>query len=174
MRALDRVFLKHFAVLIAILAATGIGLVLFAHYLNSTKHVQADPGVARSTQNRIAPLGEVYAGASGAAQQAAAAAAQQAAASANVPFGGRTDGAEIFNDGPCTACHTGGVGGAPKLDAAGIGARVAQQGIDELIKKAIAGFTGTTGTMPARGGNAALTDEQMKAAVEFMVTQSKQ
>lgn len=173
MRALDLVFLKKFSLLIAFLVAVGVGLALFAHYLNGKKVYPADPGAVRSTLDRIAPSGAVYAGATGAAQQAAAAAQAQAAASANVPFGGSTDGAVIFNDGPCTACHTGGVGGAPKLDAAGIGARVAAQGLEELIKKAIAGFTGTTGTMPARGGNAALTDEQMKAAVEYMVAQSK-
>ncbi len=174
MRPLDLVFLKKFSLLIAFLVSVGIGLVLFAHYLNGTKVYPADPGATASTLERIAPEGGVYAGATGAAQQAAAAAAAQASASANVPFGGSTDGATIFNNGPCTACHTGGVGGAPMLDAAGIGARVAAQGLDELIKKAIAGFTGTTGTMPARGGNAALTDDQMKAAVEYMVTQSKQ
>jgi len=172
-RALDQVFLKKFSILIAFLIAVGLGLALFAHNLNGQKGYPTDPGIARSTAERIAPAGAVYAGATGAAQQAAAAAAAQAAASANVPFGGSTDGAMIFNDGPCTACHTGGVGGAPRLDAAGIGARAAAQGLDELVKKAIAGFTGSTGTMPARGGNAALTDAQMKAAVEYMVAQSK-
>lgn len=173
MRPLDLVFLKKFSLLIAFLVAVGLGLLLFAYYLNSRVVHPVDPGVTHSTLNRIAPSGAVYAGTTGAAQQAAAAAAEQAAATANVPFGGSTDGATIFNDGPCTACHTGGIGGAPKLDAAGIGARLAAQGLDELIKKAIAGFTGSTGTMPARGGNAALTDEQMKAAVEYMVAQSK-
>ena len=90
-----------------------------------------------------------------------------------MPFGGRTDGAEIFNNGPCTGCHTAGVGGAPKLDGAGIGARAAAQGVEELIKKATTGFTGSAGMMPAKGGNPALTDDQIKAVVEYMVAQSK-
>ena len=171
--ALDVVFLKRFSLLLAFLAVVGIGLILAAHHLNATMAHPADPTITRNTDNRIAPIGEVYAGATGAAQQAAAAQAAHAAAAANVPFGGRTDGAEIFNNGPCTACHTGGVGGAPKLDATGIGARVASQGIDELVKKAIAGFTGSTGTMPPRGGVAGLTDDQIKATVEYMVAQSK-
>ena len=54
-----------------------------------------------------------------------------------------------------------------------IGARAAAQGVDELVKKAIAGFTGSTGTMPPKGGNPALTDDQVKATVEWMVAQSK-
>ena len=59
------------------------------------------------------------------------------------------------------------------LDAVGIGARMAAQGMDELVKKAIEGFTGSAGVMPAKGGNPALTDEQVKATVEWMVAQSK-
>ena len=78
----------------------------------------------------------------------------------------------IFNN-LCTGCHTSGAGGAPKLDAAGIGARMAAQGADELVKKAIEGFTGSSGVMPAKGGNPALTDEQVKATVEWMIGQSK-
>ena len=62
---------------------------------------------------------------------------------------------------------------APKLDAAGIGARAAAQGLDELIKKATEGFTGSAGVMPARGGNPALTDDQMKAVVTWMVEHSR-
>jgi len=50
---------------------------------------------------------------------------------------------------------------------------VASQGLDELVTKAIEGFTGSTGVMPPKGGNPALTDEQVKATVEWMVTQSK-
>ena len=158
---------------IAFLFLVMLGLILFAHHLNGKVEYPTDPAAQQRLQDRIGPVGAVYAGATGAAAQAAAAAAATAALTANVPFEGRTDGAEIFNNGPCTACHTGGVGGAPKLDATGIGARVAAQGIDELIKKAIAGFTGSTGTMPPRGGVAGLTDDQIKATVEYMVAQSK-
>lgn len=170
-RAYDLAFLKRFSMVIAFLVLVALVLALFAHHLNSKVQYPADPVAKQKTLERIAPVGAVYAGATGAAEQAAAAAV--AAAAANVPFGGRTDGAEIFNNGPCTGCHTNGVGGAPKLDAAGIGARVAQQGIDELVKKAISGFTGTAGVMPPKGGNPALTDEQIRAAVEYMVAQSK-
>lgn len=158
---------------IAFLFLVMVGLILFAHHLNGKVEYPTDPAAQQRLQDRIGPVGAVYAGATGAAAQAAAAAAATAALTANVPFEGRTDGAEIFNNGPCTACHTGGVGGAPKLDATGIGARVASQGIDELVKKAIAGFTGSTGTMPPRGGVAGLTDDQIKATVEYMVAQSK-
>ncbi len=173
MRNHDLAFLKRFSMVIAFLALLALGLILFARHLNSKVTYPADPSAQQATADRIAPVGAVYAGATGAAAQAAAQAAAAAAATANVPFDGRTDGAEIFNNGPCTGCHTAGVGGAPKLDASGIGARVAQQGLEELIKKATSGFTGTAGTMPPKGGNPALTDDQIKAVVEYMVAQSK-
>ena len=53
-----------------------------------------------------------------------------------------------------------------------MGARVAV-GLDLLVKHAIEGYTGSAGVMPAKGGNPALTDEQVKVAVEWMVAQSK-
>ena len=38
-----------------------------------------------------------------------------------------------------------------------------------LHRHAIEGFTGSTGMMPARGGNPALTDEQVIASVDWML-----
>ena len=173
MRTHDLAFLKRFSMVIAFLALLALGLILFARHLNGKVEYPENAVAKQSLQDRIAPVGAVYAGATGAAAQAAAAAAASAAQTANVPFDGRTDGAEIFNNSTCTGCHTAGIGGAPKLDAAGIGARLAEQGIDTLVSKAITGFQGTAGVMPAKGGNPALTDEQVKATVEWMVAQSK-
>ena len=87
-------------------------------------------------------------------------------------YGGTTDGKTIYGN-LCTGRHPSGAGGAPKLDAAGIGARMASHGMDELIKKAIEGFTGTAGVMPAKGGNPALTDEQVRATVDWMLANVK-
>lgn len=69
----------------------------------------------------------------------------------------------------CAMCHGAGVAGAPKLgDKADWGPRLAQ-GIDTLYKHAIEGFTGEKGMMPPRGGGASLTDDEVKAAVDYMV-----
>lgn len=73
----------------------------------------------------------------------------------------------------CSMCHAAGVAGAPKPgDKADWGPRIAQ-GNDVLYKHAMEGFTGSKGMMPARGGSATLSDEEVKAAVDFMVAQSK-
>ncbi len=70
----------------------------------------------------------------------------------------------------CMACHSAGVAGAPKIsDAAAWEPRVAQ-GMDTLNEHAIKGFTGSSGVMPPKGGFAALSDDDVKAAVAYMVS----
>ncbi len=165
-------FLKRFSMVIAFLSILTLGLILFATYLNGKAKRDVDPGVQQRVLARITPVGQVYAGSTGAAAQAEALKAAAAAASASVAYGGTMDGSVIYGN-LCTGCHTAGVAGAPKLDAAGIAARVAEQGLDMLITNAITGYTGSAGVMPAKGGNPALTDDQVKATVEWMVAQSK-
>ncbi|HEX7887983.1 MAG TPA: c-type cytochrome [Ramlibacter sp.] len=73
----------------------------------------------------------------------------------------------------CVACHGAGVAGAPKLgDKADWGPRVAQ-GNDTLYQHALNGFTGKKGTMPPKGGNTALPDPDVRAAVDYMVSQAR-
>lgn len=68
----------------------------------------------------------------------------------------------------CAACHAAGVAGAPKLgDKAGWAPRLAL-GVDGLTKSVIAG----KGAMPPRGGSAG-TDDEIKAAVSYMVDSVK-
>jgi cytochrome c5 len=72
----------------------------------------------------------------------------------------------------CMACHAAGVAGAPKLgDKAAWGPRIAQ-GNDTLYTHALKGFQGKVGMMPPKGGSSA-PDADVKAAVDYMVGQSK-
>jgi cytochrome c5 len=169
-RNYDLEFLKRFSMVIAFLAAVTLGLILFAHHLNGSVQRDPDPAAQQRVLARIAPIGAVYAGATGAAAQAEALKAAASAAASQVAYGGTTDGKTIY-DNLCTGCHTSGAGGAPKLDAAGIGTRKAK-GVELLVKHAIEGYTGEAGVMPAKGGNPALTDDQVKATVEWMVAQT--
>jgi cytochrome c5 len=71
------------------------------------------------------------------------------------------------------ACHAAGVAGAPKLgDKAAWAPRIAQ-GADTLHTHAIKGFQGKAGMMPPKGGNMGAKDEDVKAAVDYIVSQSK-
>lgn len=81
-------------------------------------------------------------------------------------------GADIFKK-TCAMCHQTGVAGAPKLgDKADWGPRIAQ-GADTLHKHAIEGFNGSKGAMPAKGGNPSLSDEDVKLAVDFIVSKAQ-
>ncbi|MEO0973332.1 MAG: c-type cytochrome, partial [Pseudomonadota bacterium] len=76
------------------------------------------------------------------------------------------DGQAVYSGG-CNACHLAGIAGAPKVgDAAAWEARLAQ-GTETLYEHAIKGWN----SMPAKGGFAYLSDEQVKAAVDYMVSQ---
>jgi c(7)-type cytochrome triheme protein len=67
----------------------------------------------------------------------------------------------------CAACHATGIAGAPKLgDQTAWAARV-KAGNAALYGNAIKG----KGAMPAKGGNAALPDAEVKSAVDFMLAQ---
>ena len=73
----------------------------------------------------------------------------------------------------CVACHGAGIAGAPKLgDAADWGPRIAQ-GDALLLEHALKGFTGKKGMMPAKGGFVTLSDAEVKAAIDYMVANSK-
>jgi cytochrome c5 len=78
------------------------------------------------------------------------------------------DGRAIYTQ-ICRACHATGVAGAPVLgDRAAWGARL-PNGFDALLESALRG----KGGMPPKGGNAGLTDRQVRDAVEYMISQSR-
>lgn len=168
MRNYDLEFMKRFSWVIAFLALVTLGLIVLAVFLHRSLPAEVPPSVQARTEARIAPAGAVYAGATGAAAQAAAQAAALARASANVAYGGTLDGKVIY-DNLCGACHTNGVGLAPTLTRAAWAARLGQ-GNETLYRHAIEGFTGADGgIMPPKGGNPGLTDEQVKATVDWML-----
>jgi len=107
-----------------------------------------------------------------AAAPAVPAAVTPAAAPAAAPAAENTVGKATYNK-VCALCHAAGVAGSPKPgDKADWGPRIAQ-GMDVLHKHAIEGYTGTKGQMPPRGASAALTDDEVKAAVKYMTDQSR-
>jgi cytochrome c5 len=134
-----------------------------------TGGIRTDPNHPSMDENavaaRIKPVGEVnFVGGAGApaAQPAAAPSAKQAAGSAG------KSGEQVYQS-VCGACHGAGLLGSPKLgDKTAWKPRLAQ-GNATLYDHAIKGLR----AMPAKGGNAALADAQVKAAVDYMVGKSK-
>ena len=112
------------------------------------------PAAAPAKQEAAAP-----------AQQAAAPAApaQQAAAAPQ-----KVDGKAVY-DKVCFACHQVSVANSPKLGDKDAWAPRLKQGPDALVQSVIKG----KGAMPPKAGNPALSEQEIRAAVDFMVSQSK-
>lgn len=140
------------------LSAVALTVLLSACGRNETQAPAAPPAPTTSPAP-AAPAAEAPANAAPSAPVAAAA-------------GGNALGSSTYNK-VCVLCHAAGVGGAPKPgDKADWGPRIGQ-GKDVLYKHALEGFTGQKGMMPPRGGSPALKDDEVKAAVDFMVSKSE-
>ncbi len=88
------------------------------------------------------------------------------------PKGGATvtaDGekGKLVYQATCAACHTPGLAGAPKLSDGPAWASRLSAGAGPIYANAIKG----KGAMPAKGGNASLSDAEVRAAVDFMLAQ---
>ena len=83
-------------------------------------------------------------------------------------------GQQVYNN-VCIACHSPpGVGGAPSLGDNNAWAERIANGMDMLNDHALNGFSGKTGVMPKKGERVDLSDEEVIAAVEYMVEQVEQ
>ena len=71
----------------------------------------------------------------------------------------------------CAACHDAGVAGAPKLGDKAAWAPRIKQGKDALYKVGLQGKPGTA--MMAKGGAANLSDADVKAIVDYMVSKAQ-
>jgi cytochrome c5 len=98
---------------------------------------------------------------------AAAAPAAMKSATAALPVG-KADGKKIY-EASCVTCHGDGVAGAPKAGDKAAWAPRLKTGMDALYAGALKG----KGAMPAKGGNAALADADVKAAVDYLMGLAK-
>ena len=78
------------------------------------------------------------------------------------------DGKAVY-DRACIACHQGGVAGAPKFGDKAVWAARIGGGMEALYASVLKG----KGAMPPKGGQTALADAEVKAAVDYMVAAAK-
>jgi cytochrome c5 len=84
------------------------------------------------------------------------------------PAAAAADGKAVY-DKVCFACHAQGLAGAPKPGDKAAWAPRIKQGTPTLVESVIKG----KGAMPPKAGSPALTDAEIRAGVDFMVSQSK-
>jgi len=166
----DRAFLKFFSGLIATLVALTVVMFIVANVVDGKAKKPEASLDAKAVAERIKPVGEIGVASSSPVLDliipVAAAKKKVVADDGNV-------GKKVYN-GTCSTCHTAGIAGAPKLgDWAAWKDRIAQ-GNDLLYTHALKGFAGKVGFMPAKGGNSALADNDVKAAVDFLVHEAQE
>jgi len=156
---------------------------MLAHLvINSMDSTASNPGMSEEAiAKRLKPVGEAVvmskeereakAASAAKAQAAAPAVKPETTAKAPAPQEAKADvgkGKSVF-DGTCTACHATGVAGAPKAGDKAAWAPRLKAGVDALYASALKGKN----AMPPKGGNAALSDADVKAAVDYLVSQVK-
>jgi cytochrome c5 len=176
--------IKVALVVIAGSAAVIVAIVLIASFAVGSyenRSLQGDPAMTdAAVAKRLQPVSQLALGAPGEQGAPAQAATPQTAAPATAPAaaapaapaaGAKADagkGKAVY-DSTCQVCHAAGVAGAPKFgDKAMWGPRIAQ-GAPTLYEHALKG----KGAMPPKGGNTTLGDDDVKAAVDYMVSQAK-
>lgn len=134
--------------------------IMGSQLVSGSKHIDAAESKA-SVEQRIKPVGALvkFDGAPPPAAPAAGVVAVVAKAKS---------GEEVYN-GACVACHGAGIAGAPKTGDKAIWAPRIAQGVNVLYEHAIKGFK----AMPAKGGQTALSDEEVKAGVDYQIAKSK-
>jgi len=159
-----------YSLVIGVLVVAAIGIyILAAEMSERTQHTytRETAEYRAAVAERIRPVGEVYLP----GEEAAAAAPTVETAPTPEPVATSMSGPQVYNA-ACGLCHGNGVGGAPVVGDAGAWAGRIAQGIDVLKQHAIQGFQGNAGFMPPKGGRMDLSDDEVGAAVEFMVGES--
>lgn len=166
----DQKFFDMYSLVIGVLAF--IALLIFVGAMQLSKLTQ---GVYTSDTDeyqaavaeRIRPVGRIYLP----GEEASAGEPIVKEAPPSQPVATVLSGPQVFNE-ACIACHGSGVGGAPMLgDASAWQARIAQ-GKDTLYQHALEGFAGQSGYMPPRGARMDLSDDEVKGAVDYMVSEA--
>ena len=118
--------------------------------------VAAESMAAEEVEERIKPVAQVHVG---------EAPVVEAAPAVEASAGG---GEQVVTQ-VCALCHSTGMMSSPKLGSADDWAPRIEKGVEVLYESAINGFN----MMPARGGRPDLSDDDVKAAVDHMLSTAK-
>lgn len=157
----DKVFIKNISIVLVLLILFTFSIAFLARDVGFKDDSSNNPSRITTTEERIRPVADVYTGEAGAA--AIEAAAVTSVSEMKVAFDGSLD-VEMLYTSVCSACHATGAAGAPIPGSPAMVER-AGKGVDALTQSAITGLN----AMPARGGRADLSDEQVRVIVEYMI-----
>jgi len=169
----DKIFFRNFSLTLTLIAA-----MMIAFYFAASAAVESKFGLAAeettgtNVEELTKPVGQVAI-----AGEGSESIVEQDIVVADTTTAGASnsgDGESVYNS-LCVNCH--GIAALAAMipqagDATVWGPRI-EKGIDILYGNAINGYTGELGMMPAKGGNPALSDDEVKAAVDYIINQVK-
>ncbi len=162
----DKQFVNQFSAVLIVLAGISVVILLIARVI-AHQPEQQDLAMKQIIEERIKPIGEVNVGSIPAQPEAAsmpAATGTENKQLANAPQSSeKTDPAQVYQT-VCSACHQTGLLNAPAYGNKAAWAPLLGD-INALYTNAING----KGVMPAKGGHTDLTDETIKATVDYMI-----
>lgn len=165
----DELFVRNFALVLVGLFIVAIIATLLAKTVDS--FFQDTQDIDDTLTARVAPVGRINTGAE-TIMLTSPHFVEEAPIEPTAPVaetGGSDDPGKAVYDGLCFTCHAQGIAGAPKIgDMAAWETRI-EKGRDANLANVINGYTGSTGVMPPRGGNTSLSDEEVAAAVDYML-----
>jgi len=167
----DRAFFKNFTiVLITLVGLMAVFMVLGVMFGGIEESIE---DVAAEVMENTAPVAKVQMQGDEPEALAMEENTEMAVAEESTAMGGDDAGKATY-DSICVACHGSGIPGIPQLGDAAAWAPRIEQGNDTLYERAINGYTGSSGMpMPAKGGNPSLSDDDVKAAVDYIVSSSQ-
>jgi cytochrome c5 len=167
----DQKFFDMYSLVIGVLAAIALAILVLAMKMSDLTqgvYTRDTAEYKAAVDERIRPVGQVYLPGDAVASQAPTV----ETAAEPEPVATAMTGPQVYNA-ACIACHGTGVAGAPMVGNADQWADRIAQGADVLHKHAIEGFSGAAGYMPAKGGRADLSDEEVASAVDYMMGESQ-
>jgi len=150
----DKAFLATFTIVVGIIGALALAIGLLARVIGQAE--AEDPAALARMEERIQPVGQVITDPAKLLEVAAA-------GPARAPMTGEQIVGKV-----CSACHGTGVLNAPKIGDKAEWSKRKAVGMAALLASSIKGKN----QMPPRGGDASLSDDEMKAAIGHMLKQS--
>ncbi len=165
----DQKFFDLFSLIIGLLMIFTVGVFVLSSGMGRAtqgQFVRTDAEYQARVEENIRPLGAVQLPGDAAPDQAGAVAAGPE------PVATVMSGPQVYNA-ACIACHGAGVAGAPAYGVAGQWSARIAQGNDVLYERAINGYMGEAGYMPPKGGRTDLSDDEVRAAVDYILAGSQ-
>lgn len=163
----DQIFVQNFILILVMMLGMVSIFVILARTLGSDD-VKIAKRRAMIISELTQPVGQVIRSAAATTTDGSATVIAGEPQAAN-----ENPGKKVF-DGLCFSCHNSGLPNIPQLGKAEDWVNRIAKGKELLYEHAIKGFTGDSGmAMPAKGGNATLTDEEIRAAVDYIISSAE-